>query len=323
MDSTLLAQTIGIPQECITTNVALSKRTWIHRGGIAAVWVTPRNIEQLEKVGRYLYNNQLQFDIVGYTSNTYFTNTYDTDYVIDTKNLRNVVFQDNTIICDCGASLQKLARECIAKGIMGYEGFYNIPGTIAGGVVNNSGCYGSQVDKVILSIDLLMPNGDVVNVPKLSLKYRTRSSALKRHELQGIILKVYLDCSQYKDPEELRKIGEQNQALRQYQHEGPTHNLGSVFVYTYTYKKNIRNLLVRTASKIMRLLHIDQEKQQFVIKWMLMILYGYTKLDKYISDKNLKCFLWKEANADEYFDEFVHFFNAFANNPEIEIEIKR
>ncbi len=323
MDSTFLAQAIGIPQECITTNVALSKRTWIHRGGNAAIWFTPQNIEQLEKIGHYLYENQLQFDIIGHTSNTYFTNTYNTDYVIDTKNLRNVVFQDNTITCDCGASLQKLARECIAKGINGYEGFYNIPGTIAGGVVDNSGCYGSQMDEVVLSIDLLTPNGDIVNVPNSNLKYRTRSSALKRHELQGIIVRVYLDCSQYRDPKELLKIGEQNQALRQYQHEGPAHNLGSVFVYTYTYKKNIRNLIVRIVSKIMRILHIDQQKQQLITKWMLMTLYGYTKLDKYISNKNLKCFLWKEPDADKYFDEFIHFFNAFAEKPEIEIDIKR
>lgn len=322
MNSTL-AHTIDIPIECITTNVALSKHTWIKRGGMVSVWFNPHSTEQLERIGRYLYTHHLQFDVIGHTSNTYFTNTYNTDYLLDTRSVQNIIWQDNVIICDCGVPLQKLARLCITKGIQGYEGFYNIPGTVAGGVVDNSGCYGSQMDNVVLSVDLLTPNGSIVNIPNSALRYRTRSSALKRHELQGIILKVYLDSSHKENPMYLQKKGEYNQTLRQYQHEKPAYNLGSVFVYTYEYKRNLRNFFVRGVSKVMRLLHVDYQKEQWIVKWMLMILYGYTKLDKYISDKNIKCFLWKETNADSHFDEFIRFFNAFANKPEIEIDIKR
>lgn len=323
MDSAYLANVIDIPIECITTHVALSQRTWIHRGGIAAVWFSPKNTEQLAKIGHYLYNNHLQFDIIGHTSNTYFTNTYNTDYILDTRSIQNIIFNDKIIICDCGVPLQRLARLCISKGIRGYEGFYNIPGTVAGGVVDNSGCYGSQIDEVVLSVDILSTNGNIINIPISTLGYKTRSSALKRHELQGIILKVYFDGRHTGNSEELRKLGEHNQSLRLYQHEGPSCNLGSVFVYTWRYKKNIRNFVVRIISKIMQLLHIDYLRQQYAIKWMLMILYGYTKLDKYISNKNLKCFLWKEADADEHFEEFIRFFNAFADNPEMEIDIRK
>lgn len=323
MNRTTLANTIDIPLECISLNVTLSSRTWIKRGGIASVWFSPQNSEQLEKIGRYLYSNHQNFDIIGHTSNTYFTNSHNTNCVLDTKSVQNIVWQDNFIICDCGVALQKLARTCISKGIKGYEGFYNIPGTVAGAVVDNSGCYGSQMDQVVLSIDLLRPDGKIINISKTDLKYRTRSSALKRHETEGIILRVYLDNSHKGNPLELEEQGRNNQALRQYQHEGPAHNLGSVFVYTYEYKKNIRNLVVRIASKMMRLMHINYQKQQYTIKWMLMLLYGYTKLDKYISDKNIKCFLWREKDADDHFCEFIQFFNAFANKPEIEIDIKR
>ena len=168
-NSTYLAHTIDIPVGCIATNVSLSKRTWIKRGGMVAVWFNPHNTQQLERIGRYLYINHLQFDVIGHTSNTYFTNTYNTDYLLDTKGVQNIVWKDSVIICDCGVPLQKLARICISKGIQGYEGFYNIPGTVAGGVVDNSGCYGSQMDNIVLSVDLLTPNGNIVNVPHSSL----------------------------------------------------------------------------------------------------------------------------------------------------------
>ncbi len=318
-----LAQHAGIPQECIATNVPLSSRTWIHHGGTAKVWFNPKNVEQLEKIGRYLYSIHAHFDVIGHTSNTYFADTYNTDYIVDTKEVQSIVWTDSTIICDCGVPLQKLARLCIKKGIKGYDGFYNIPGTVAGGAVDNSGCYGSQMDCVVLSVDILTPQGEILNIRNNALDYKVRNSALKRHEIEGIILRVYLDASKKGDAIQLQKQGEYNQMLRKYQHEGSAHNLGSVFVYTYHYKKNMRNLLVRSISKIMHIVHIDYQKQQLVIKWMLMILYGYTQLDSYISDKNLKCFLWKKKDADKHFNDFIHFFNSFADSPEIEIVIKK
>ena len=314
---------LGIPHECVSYDVALSSKTWIHRGGKVSVWISPQTIDDLVKVGRYFYANGIAFDIIGHTSNMYFQNSYNTDFLIDTRELKTFAYQEGKIICDCGASLQLVARKNIERGISGYEGFYNIPGTVAGAVVDNSGCYGSQMDNVLLFIELLNPDGNIVKLTTQELGYRTRSSALKRKEIAGIVLRVYLNGSIHENAVLLQKIGEHNQMLRRYEHEGPAYNLGSVFVYSWKYKKNIRNLFVRTIARCMLICHVNYLTMQKVIKWMLMLLYGYVELDKYISDKNLKCFLWRTKEADEFFLKFVAFFNAFADKPEIEIDIKK
>lgn len=53
------------------TNVSLKKRTWIHRGGIAELFITPVNAEELEKVVSFLYSQSIRFQLIGRTSNLY------------------------------------------------------------------------------------------------------------------------------------------------------------------------------------------------------------------------------------------------------------
>lgn len=313
---------LNLPEECVSYNVSLSSKTWIHRGGMVAVWFAPKNVDDLVKIGRFLYAKKATFDVIGHTSNMYFCDSYNVDFVIDTREIKAFVYQGKQIICDCGAPLRLVARKCIERGVSGYEGFYNIPGTVAGGVVDNSGCYGSQMDDLVLSIDLLTPDGTVVKLTNKELAYSIRSSALKRKEIEGIVLRVYMDASRLGDAEILRQKGEYNQMLRKYEHEGPAYNLGSVFVYSWKYKKNMRNLFVRIIARAMFKLRINYLTRQRVVKWMLMLLYGYVELNKCVSDKNLKCFLWRTKDADALFPKFVSFFYAFADNPKIEIDIK-
>ena len=57
------------------TNVSLKKRTWIHRGGIAELFITPVNAEELEIVVSFLYSQSIRFQLIGHTSNLYILNS--------------------------------------------------------------------------------------------------------------------------------------------------------------------------------------------------------------------------------------------------------
>lgn len=72
-------------------DVPLPQKTWIKTGGICECWVMPQSVEQLTKVCRFLYENNIDFDILGQTSNIFFHPTYNPQgqnrYSQSTKNL--------------------------------------------------------------------------------------------------------------------------------------------------------------------------------------------------------------------------------------------
>ena len=165
------AERIGIDENVVEYNISLKTRTWIHRGGEAKVWFTPNSYEDLLKICRYLYLENLSFDIIGHTSNIYFLNSYNPSFVIDTKKIKKIKFTDSEVICDVGFPMMKLAKECIKRGIKGYEGFINLPGTVAGAVVNNSGCFGCEICDVVNKVEILLPNGDIEELTKATKNF--------------------------------------------------------------------------------------------------------------------------------------------------------
>lgn len=131
-------------------DVILSGKTWIHRGGKVDYWLQPETIEELEAVGRFLYRNRERFVTIGHTSNSYFKNSFNIKYVVDTRHLTNFSILDPaTLVCECGVSMAKVSRFCVDNGIAGYEGMVGLPGTVGGGIFCNSGCYGCGIEKML------------------------------------------------------------------------------------------------------------------------------------------------------------------------------
>ena len=316
-----LSQIIGVDVKCIEQNVSLAQRTWIHRGGTAAWWFTPNNYEDLIKIGKYLYKEHLQFDVIGHTSNIYFTNTYNPEVILDTKHVKNIRFDDEEIVCDTGVPTSQLARECINRGICGYEGFIDLPGTVGGAVVNNSGCFGSEMSKVVNSIELLTKNG-LILLTNTDLKYTHRNSVLKNKEIIGIVLRVRLDAKQrIKNSEELRKIAAENHEIRISSQEKPAHNLGSTFA-NISFKRNYQYFLVRIIVKLLTFLKINHFTILKIQKQLYLRLQNKMQLARYISDKNLNTYLFLDEYADKYFQNYIKFIESIYNEPKLEIEIK-
>lgn len=315
------ATLLNISSNSVAYNVPLSAKTWIHRGGNVAVWFSPENIEELTKIGLYLYKNHLSFDIIGHTSNMYFTNSYQPQFVIDTKKLKNIVWNDNTIVCDCGVSISSLSIECIARGIQGYEGLINLPGTIAGATVNNSSCFSCGIEPLLLRVEVLLSTGEIVTLDKNALQYTHRNSAFKQKKIQGIILCVYIDTSRKQDSIELQKIAAENTRIRKETQEPPAHNLGSTFA-SFTLKNNLRNFFTRGIIRILSAFHVHPVKLQYIKKILLLLLYGYNRLAPYVSNKNIGCYVWKDEEADKYFPVYLRFMNSISSDCQLEIEVK-
>lgn len=299
--------------------VSLSKKTWIKTGGVCAFWVTPQSIEQLTEICRFLYANSIAFDIVGQTSNIFFHSSYEPQVVVSTIHINDYSIQDNFLTSDCGVSVMKLAKNLLEKGYAGFSGLTGLPGTVAAAVCNNAGCFDCSIVSLLHSLELLSPDGEVIIVDKEALGYTHRSSALKRKELKGVVLRVTLSLNRA-DNVDQEKIKEQEakQYRTKYQ-QGYKANLGSVFA-SKKLKSNMRNQIASLLSNFIG--RKDLLRRRRVFRNMVLWLYGYRDLEAYVSKRQINTFVWKDEQAEYKFERYKQMMNEVYDKAQIEIEEK-
>ncbi len=295
-------------------NIDLKTKTWIKTGGVASVWIIPSTVEQLEDLGIFLYKNNVDFEIVGYTSNIFFKRDYNPNVIISTIKLKKYSIDGNKVICDCGVSISTLSKSFAKIGYSGFYGLVDLPGTIAAAIYNNAGCFDCMVSSHLGSVRFLNSQGKIETLEYKDLDFSHRSTILKEKRLQGIILQVTLNVEMSALPSKEAVKVEEVHAKRIKQQEGPVKNLGSVHS-RFEKRKNIRNLIIRIINKIHRL----TPKQH---KTLILFLYRYSYLDKYISDKSLNTFIWYDDNAEQMFDAYSLFIHKAHSNVIVEIEVK-
>lgn len=301
-------------------NVPLSKKTWIKTGGICALWVTPKTIEQLTQCCQYLYAQQITYDIIGQTSNIFFHSTYNPQVVVSTVKVNQYEMKDDFIVCDCGVPVAKLAKECLALGLAGFYGLVGLPGTVASAVVNNASCFECSISSMLVSAEVLTPDGIVRTVLKEDFGYSHRSSAFKRREKKGIVLSVKLKVEKAESVEEEYQKSEKTVVYRRDKQEHSGRTLGSVFA-SRSLRKTLRNYLLKAVMRVFP--KISRKTPQFIQKKTILFLYGYKDLNNYVSDRQINTFIWDDENAESAFGRYKEMMNKVYDNVQLEIEEKK
>ena len=304
-------------------DVDLRKKTWIHRGGKANLFIIPVNTAELEGVVSYLYKNCIEFLIVGATSNLYILNTSDIPVVISTIKCNKYQLSGDVLECDCGVQVSRLSKNMVGEGIQGFEYLTKLPGTIGAAIYNNSSVKNesNSITELLIDLDILTPVG-IKQLRKEDLHLTYRSSDLKQHLLEGVILRARLKA-EYGIKAELEEIMTKNEQERDLLLEGPTQNLGCTVhrmfcngemptKYRIPYKIYSKALDLFVKNKLIRKKHL---------KSFLLTISGYRHLMPYVSDKQLITFIWKDEKADEYFEEYLTFMREVCKTNQIEIEI--
>ncbi len=305
--------------------IELRKKTWIHRGGKANLFIIPEDTNELEKVVTCLYKNDIKFLVIGATSNLYILNTANIPVVIST--LKCNVYQQNgdVIVCDCGVQVGKLSREMIGKGIQGFEYLTKLPGTIGAAIYNNSSVKEetNSISNLLLGFDLLTPSG-IKQLKKEDLHFSFRTSDLKRHQLQGIIIRARLNAAPG-NKELLESIAAKNEKDRLNLLEGPAQNLGCTVhrMFCNGLMPLKYRIPYKSYTKILKVFVGNQLKQKKYLKQFLLTISGYRHLIPYVSDKQLITFVWKDEKADLFFDDYLAFMKDVCKTDQVEIEIIR
>ena len=199
-------------------NFDLSKSNWLGIGGKANFFFKPKDLKDLQI---FLRNNNKHFPIIviGSGSNLLIRDKGFDGVVIKFGKDFDYIKINNDII-NCGPATPKsiLAEYAANNNLTGFEFLYCIPGTVAGGVVMNSGCYGSDISKVVLSVTVIDMNGEIEVISNKDINFSYRHSSLTKNqiitniEMKGSflenqkILEIMKNLKDKKDTEQPQKI---------------------------------------------------------------------------------------------------------------------
>lgn len=308
----------------IVKNIQISEISWLRRSypkscpGRVGILYQPETRDELIALCKTLYTEKKTFDIIGCTSNIYFRPSYCPNIVVSTRYVNKWEEQDSEIICDCGVLVNSLSKKMIDKGYSGFEGLIDLPGTVAASVYGNSSCYHCSIGKLLLNIDVLLPEGKIVTLSAESLKLGHRTSIFKSKELNGVILSTRL--KKIKDvKKDVKELSEKYHMHRITHQPGPANNLGSNFaIGTPNLKLKIVSRVGYLYEKILHILKVHQPYKKRM-NFQLSLL-GKTELIPYLWDWNR--FIWKDEKAHEVFDTYVELYKSLFSNAILEIEVK-
>ena len=141
----------------ISKNIKLSNYSWFNLGGPAEFFFKPENKNQLIEFLRENKKNKLKITILGAGSNTLVRDNGIKGVVIKLgPSFSKIKLIDkNTIEVGAAALDRKVANFAKENEIGNLEFLSCIPGSIGGGIIMNSGCYGNDISHVVLSINVI------------------------------------------------------------------------------------------------------------------------------------------------------------------------
>ena len=204
----------------ISHNVELSNYSWFNLGGPAEHLFKPYNKEQLIQFLEINKKNNLNITILGAGSNTLIRDKGIKGVVIKLgSNFSNInLINNNTIEVGAATLDRKIANFAKENGIGNLEFLSCIPGSIGGAVIMNSGCYGNDISKVLVSIEVIDTySGKEKEIKRKDINFFYRGTNLANHlivtsvKLKGIKTdKVLIEKKQRKFIEE-KKLSQPSQ----------------------------------------------------------------------------------------------------------------
>ncbi len=173
-------------------NENLSRYNWFNLGGPAQIFFRPESKSQLIEFLKDLKNIDLKIHVLGAGSNTLVRDKGYNGAVIKIgskfSNIRLIA--KDTIEAESGALDKKVSDFAKENDISNLEFLSCIPGSIGGAVVMNSGCYGSDISKVLVSFKVLDLNGNEKEIKKDEIDFFYRGSNLdSKYIITSVILK--------------------------------------------------------------------------------------------------------------------------------------
>ena len=154
---------------------SLSKHSWFNLGGPAKVIFKPKNLNELS----IFLKNCKEFNkikVLGAGSNTLIRDGgFDGVIIKLGKSFSHLsLLGQNMLIAGASALDKNVSNFALENSLSGFEFLSCIPGTIGGGIRMNSGCYGEDISKILISVQVMDLSGKlkVAHFSDIKFSYR-------------------------------------------------------------------------------------------------------------------------------------------------------
>ncbi len=163
----------------ILFNESLSKHSWFNLGGPAKVVFKPKNLNDLSILLKNLKGSN-KIKVLGVGSNTLIRDGgFDGIIIKFGKSFSHLsLFNQNMIIAGASALDKNVSNFAFENSLSGFEFLSCIPGTIGGGIRMNSGCYGEDISKILVSVQVMDLSGKVRVIYSSNIKFFYRGCDL-------------------------------------------------------------------------------------------------------------------------------------------------
>ncbi len=162
-------------------NECLAKYSWFNLGGPAKVIFKPKNLNELSIFLKIAKDHKIK--VLGAGSNTLIRDGgFDGVIIKLGKSFSHLsLFDKNTIIAGSAALDKSVSNFAFDNSLSGFEFLSCIPGTIGGGVRMNSGCYGEDISKILISIQVMDFNGKMRVIYSSDVKFSYRKCSIEEN----------------------------------------------------------------------------------------------------------------------------------------------
>lgn len=195
----------------VLENVDLKKYNTYHIGGTAKYMVFPLDIDKLQKLIKYLNENNIKHMVLGNGSNVIFSENLYEGVIIRLEKFKDINIDDTKVRVSAGVMLPKLVQVCVNENLAGLEWAAGIPGTIGGSVAGNAGAYKSEIFDFIIDVTTISPEGNIKVLKKEDIKYDYRYSEFKDKYKDYVIISVNIKLEKGDKEESLEIIERRRQ----------------------------------------------------------------------------------------------------------------
>ena len=163
----------------ISFNERLSNFSWFNLGGPAKVLFRPKNLQELSIFLKEIKGNN-KIRVLGAGSNTLIRDGgFDGVIIKFGKSFSHIsLFDSNTIIAGSSALDKNVSNFALENLLSGFEFLSCIPGTVGGAVRMNSGCYGQDISRILVSVQAIDFDGNIKIIQSSDIKFHYRGSSL-------------------------------------------------------------------------------------------------------------------------------------------------
>ena len=160
-------------------NEKLSNYSWFNLGGPAQILFKPKTLEDLSRFLKTI-NQKYKIKVLGVGSNTLIRDGgYDGIILkLGSSFSRLSLLNSSTLIAGASALDKQVSNYALNNSLSEFEFLSCIPGSVGGAVRMNSGCYGYDISKILVSVQAIDLSGNIKVIKASEINFSYRGSNL-------------------------------------------------------------------------------------------------------------------------------------------------